>query len=183
MLLRFWSLYTQPYRKYATLAGRASRREYWVFSLVNAAIGLALMGVDINLGVYSDKYGLGLLSGVFSLASFIPGISVTIRRLHDSNLSGGWFWINLVPIFGGLISFIQMLRRGTRGENRFGPDPFGNVIVDAPADGGPPFAMPRGRFFICPWCLRTNPVGRDSCQWCHKPYREDMDGAGESAPA
>ena len=184
MLNRFWVIYTEPYRKYFTLAGRARRREYWVFALVNAAIGLVLTGLDIKLGLYSDRYEIGVLSGLFALPLIIPGITVLVRRLHDSNLSGGWIWIQLIPFLGVLVTFVQTLRRGTRGENRFGPDPFGDIIGDVPADGGAPFATRRGRFYWCPWCLRTNPLGRDTCQWCHKPYREPVNSApGPPPPA
>jgi uncharacterized membrane protein YhaH (DUF805 family) len=65
---------------------------------------------------------LGIL---FFLATFIPQLAVTIRRFHDQDKSGWFYLLAFVPFVGGLIVFIFMLLEGTRGPNRFGPDPKG----------------------------------------------------------
>ena len=169
---RLWELYSEPYRKFGTLSGRATRPEYWTFTLVNALLASVTNGVDTALGWYSNDSGLGVLTVLLSLALLIPSIALTVRRLHDCNLRGGWYFVVMVPFFGPLWLFLQMLIPGTHGENRFGPDPKGDLVVNPPADGGAPFARSVGRFSACPWCGKSNPQGLDSCQWCHRPYRE-----------
>lgn len=66
--------------------------------------------------------GIAVL-GIFVLASFIPAIALTIRRFHDQDKSGWFFLIQFIPYVGGIIVFVFMCLDGTRGPNRFGPDP------------------------------------------------------------
>lgn len=169
---QLWTWYTEPFRKPTTLKGRASRGEYWTFTLVNAVLAWGLTFIDVAAGWYSEQFGMGLLGAILSFVLLLPSIAVTVRRLHDSDLGGGWFFIAFIPLIGIIVQLIQMLRKGTRGPNRYGPDPLGERVVVMPPDGGPPYARQKGRFMRCPWCGQSNPQGRDSCQWCHKPYRE-----------
>jgi uncharacterized membrane protein YhaH (DUF805 family) len=66
---------------------------------------------------------VGLLLGLVWLGFFIPSLAVTVRRLHDTNRSGWWVLISLLPLVGALVLFIFMLLNGTAGANRFGSDP------------------------------------------------------------
>ena len=68
--------------------------------------------------------GLGLWV-LFMLVNIIPAISVSVRRLHDVDKSGWWYWIGLVPLIGLIILFFYV-QKGTVGVNRFGPDPLGD---------------------------------------------------------
>ena len=68
--------------------------------------------------------GLGLWV-LFMLFNIIPAISVSVRRLHDVDKSGWWYWIGLVPLIGLIILFFYV-QKGTVGANRFGPDPLGD---------------------------------------------------------
>jgi uncharacterized membrane protein YhaH (DUF805 family) len=63
------------------------------------------------------------LSGIFWLATFIPGIAVSVRRLHDTNRSGWWLLLDLIPFIGGIILFVWFVQDGTPGDNRFGANP------------------------------------------------------------
>ena len=65
----------------------------------------------------------GGLLGIFVLGSIIPSIAVQVRRFHDQDKSGWFVLLAFVPYAGGIIVFIFMLLEGTRGPNRFGPDP------------------------------------------------------------
>jgi hypothetical protein len=143
-----------------------------MFWLVNSALVGAATQVDISFGLYSDEFGLGVVSGLLVLPLVLPMIAVTVRRLHDSDLSGGWYFIALIPFVGWIIQLIQLARRGTRGPNRYGADPLGEIVVEVPNDGGAPFASRRGRFTLCPWCQQSNPQGSTTCQWCRKDFRE-----------
>ncbi len=90
LMQRVWWLYTQSYRKYGTLRGRATLREFWTFSLINALVGNALSGADLALGLTSSWSELGPISGIFAFITLIPGIAVSVRRLHDGGRSGWW---------------------------------------------------------------------------------------------
>lgn len=123
--------YLLPWRKYAVFAGRAPRREYWLFHLGNSLIGmfLYLAAVLASPSMLDGGEPSGgsllflLLMVVFSLAVIIPSLAVSTRRLHDINLSGWRFLVVLIPILGSLAFFVFTLIPGTPGENRFGPDP------------------------------------------------------------
>jgi uncharacterized membrane protein YhaH (DUF805 family) len=70
-------------------------------------------------------FGLGML---WALAVFIPNLAVTIRRLHDQDKSGWFIFLGFIPIVGGIILLVFYFIEGTRGPNRFGPDPKGHDV-------------------------------------------------------
>lgn len=116
--------YLDVLKKYAVFEGRARRKEFWMFVLFNLIISIVLSVVDGLIGTISAQTGMGLLSGVYSLAVLIPGIAVSVRRLHDTSRSGWWLLLAFVPIAGiALIVFWAM--DSTAGENQYGPNPKG----------------------------------------------------------
>jgi uncharacterized membrane protein YhaH (DUF805 family) len=108
--------YLAALKKYAIFNGRSRRTEYWMFALINFLILLLLGAVELQTGIIG-------LSGVYALGVLIPGVAVTVRRLHDTNRSAWWLLILLVPGLGALILLVFMLLEGGRARNRFGPDP------------------------------------------------------------
>ncbi len=117
------NLYLEVLRKYAEFGGRASRQEYWFFWLFNIVISAFFATIDFFTGTFNFATGVGLLSGIYSLGVLIPGIAVTIRRLHDTNRSGWWILIPLIPIIGGIVLFVFMVMDSTPGDNEYGPNP------------------------------------------------------------
>lgn len=115
--------YLEVLKKYTLFEGRAGRPEYWYFFLFNIIIGIVLSIVDGITGTFSQDVGVGLLGGVYMLAVFLPALAVTVRRLHDSDRSGWWALIALVPIIGGLVLLVFMMLSGTAADNRFGRSP------------------------------------------------------------
>ena len=107
--------------KYALFIGRARRKEFWQFQVVAFAISIVLMIVDGILGTKTAS-GIGILGGIFSLAILLPNIGVLIRRLHDTDRSGWWALLGLIPI-ANIALLVFMFIQGTVGSNRFGPDP------------------------------------------------------------
>ena len=103
--------------------GGARRKEYWYFVLFNALIGIVLAIVDGVTGTLVPGAGIGLLGGLYSLAVFIPGFAVTVRRLHDTGKSGWWLLIFLVPLVGVIVFLVFMVKDSQPGENRYGPNP------------------------------------------------------------
>lgn len=102
--------------KYAVFRGRASRSEFWWWYLFTALIGFAIsLVMNIATAQYVTSDFATLLaaqapfiafSGLVSLAFFLPTVGVTVRRLHDTNRSGGWWWIQLVPFVGVIIIIV-----------------------------------------------------------------------------
>jgi uncharacterized membrane protein YhaH (DUF805 family) len=126
-----WML--MPLRRYAEFSGRSRRKEYWMFVLLNALIGLSvglafIVGYVANMSqTEMDTYLMPLvyLACLYSLATLIPGLAVTIRRLHDTDRSGWNLLWGLLPLVGGFILLYFYVSDGDTGPNRFGPDPKG----------------------------------------------------------
>ena len=117
------------FRKYATFSGRAQRSEYWYFILFYLLVYFALIVAAVIAENFSGLLGGGLqlLAAIFSLGAFIPSLAVSCRRLHDTDRSGWWFLIVLIPLIGGLVLFVFFVQDSQPGENRFGPSPKGNT--------------------------------------------------------
>jgi uncharacterized membrane protein YhaH (DUF805 family) len=104
-------------RKYAEFSGRSGRREYWMFSMFFSLLVLALLIVDFMLGTYI------VLTGLFVLALMIPSVAVLVRRLHDTNRSGWWLLVQLIPFVGAFVLLILLCIDSTPGDNQYGPPP------------------------------------------------------------
>jgi uncharacterized membrane protein YhaH (DUF805 family) len=110
-------------KKYATFSGRAQRSEYWYFILFYILISIALGMVDWMTGSINATAGYGLLTGLFGLAVFIPSIAVGVRRLHDTDRTGWWLLIAVIPLIGSIVLLVFFVQDSTAGDNRFGPNP------------------------------------------------------------
>jgi len=117
------SWYFNVLKNYATFSGRARRKEYWMFVLFNVIASFILGFIDGITGTISPEFGLGLLSGIYTLAIIIPSLAVTVRRLHDTNRSGGWFFIILIPFVGAIVLFVFSVLDSDSEENQYGPVP------------------------------------------------------------
>lgn len=117
------SWYIAALKKYAVFSGRARRKEYWYFVLFNMIFCFILVFADIFTGLFHEQIGFGVLSTLYMLATLLPSLGVTVRRLHDTGRSGWWILISLVPFIGGLILLIFTLLDSKPGENQYGPNP------------------------------------------------------------
>ncbi|NOQ41648.1 MAG: DUF805 domain-containing protein [Desulfuromusa sp.] len=89
------------FSKYADFNGRAGRSEYWWFILFIVIVSLATSMVG------------SVLSGLFSLGTLLPSIAAATRRLHDTNRSGWWQLILMVPVIGAIV-LIVFLAQGSK---------------------------------------------------------------------
>lgn len=105
-------------KKYLDFSGRAQRMEYWMYTLINILVMLGLAILDVLLG-------LGFLSTIYALGVFIPSLAVGVRRLHDTNRSGWWLLIGLVPLIGLIILIVFFVQDSQAGANEYGPNPKG----------------------------------------------------------
>ena len=114
--------YLNVLRNYIGFGGRARRKEYWMFILVNFIFALVLSIVDKILG-WEWASGEGVLTSIYGLFILLPSWAVQFRRLHDTDRSAWWLLLLLIPIVGWIVILIFNCQSGTPGENRFGPDP------------------------------------------------------------
>lgn len=110
---------------YADFGGRARRQEYWMFVLINMIIGFLIMAGS-GAAAYATGVGsIASLSFLYQLAVFIPGIAVSVRRMHDIGKSGWMLLVGLVPLIGVLIVLYFMVLDSQPGNNEYGPNPKG----------------------------------------------------------
>ncbi len=103
--------YLGPLRKYSVFSGRADRREYWLFFVWHMAIVIVVSWLSSSLYI------------VYALGTLVPSIAVGVRRLHDTNRSGWWMLITLVPFIGFIVMLVFLASAGTSGDNDYGPEP------------------------------------------------------------
>lgn len=115
--------YLDVLRKYAVFEGRARRKEYWMFCLFNIIASCAFLTLDVMTGMFNRAVGMGVFSALYSLAVIVPSLAVSVRRLHDTDRSGWWLLIGLVPCLGAIVLIVYAVQGGTPGQNRFGSDP------------------------------------------------------------
>ena len=136
-----WML--MPLRRYAEFSGRSRRKEYWMFWLLNVLISL-FVGLVFLVGYYADMSQTEMdtwlmpvvwLACLWSLATLVPGIAVTIRRLHDTDRSGWSILYGLIPFIGGFILLYFYVQEGTSGANAYGEDPLAAEHMGVPAAG------------------------------------------------
>lgn len=114
--------YLKVLKQYFDFGGRARRKEYWMYTLFNLLALIAAAIIDSALGLAGES-GVGPVYGLYALAVLIPGIAVSVRRLHDIDRSGWWLLILLIPLIGAIVLLVWACMGGTQGDNRFGPDP------------------------------------------------------------
>lgn len=133
--------YVGVLKKYVTFSGRARRMEFWVFVLISFVISLILGFIDnltgttptMDVGGSSMSYGTGLLGGLYGLAVLLPSLAVQVRRLHDTNRSGWWILIGLIPLVGAIILIVFSFLPGDEGPNNHGEDPKAVGAAETPA--------------------------------------------------
>ncbi len=120
------------FKKYADFKGRARRSEYWYFTLFNALVimilyvpALALLVAESNLAFIPL-----ILIGLYGLATIVPTLAVTVRRLHDVGRSGWYYFISLIPFVGGILLLISLIKDSDPGTNDWGPNPKNSLSLD-----------------------------------------------------
>jgi uncharacterized membrane protein YhaH (DUF805 family) len=109
--------YFRAWERYVDFYGRSQRAEFWFFTLCNAAVTIALDWI-CNFFFHSR-----LPYVLYSLAVLIPGLAVSIRRLHDTDRTGWWLLLSLVPIIGWIVLIVFYCQDSQPTDNRFGPNP------------------------------------------------------------
>ena len=138
--------------RYATFDGRASRSEFWWYVLANLIVVFALALLSSASKIFA------VLMLIWIVGTLIPNLAVGVRRLHDTNRSGWWYLISIVP-FGGIVLFVFFVMEGDAAQNTYGPAPTDGQEVPAAA---------------APWNTATTgaPVGSGPApgQWAQDPF-------------
>ena len=105
--------YKKMWKNYAVFSGRSTRKDYWMAVLMNIIVSFVI-------GFLSGVVKMPILSGIYSLAVFIPGLSIMVRRFHDVNKSGCFWLMSLIPLVGWIIVLVTLCRGSVEEENRYG---------------------------------------------------------------
>jgi uncharacterized membrane protein YhaH (DUF805 family) len=125
ILIETWKLVVL--QRYAKFDGRAGRSEFWWFVLANLIISAVLNILGNVTSLFT------VLAVVYSLGVLIPGIAVAIRRLHDTDKSGWFLLLALIPIVGFIILIVFYAMEGTPGPNKYGAGPEPDASGATPA--------------------------------------------------
>ena len=133
--MSFGQAIANGFKKYASWKGRATRSEFWFWTLFVVIVQIPFSIIyfvtsqtALQSAIASGNQGAALAALVgptywllvlVSLVFFLPSLAVLIRRLHDLDRSGGWYWILLVPFAGSIVLLVFTLLPGTPGKNRF----------------------------------------------------------------
>jgi uncharacterized membrane protein YhaH (DUF805 family) len=136
-----------PLKRYFDFSGRSRRLEFWMFALLNlivyTVIGIAFLGTgsalqDLEAGTSNDPStaysvifgGVGMLFLLWGVIVLIPSIAVSVRRLHDRDMTGWWYLgfiiLSGIPLIGFVVAIafiVIMALPGTPGPNKYGPSP------------------------------------------------------------
>ena len=125
--------------QYFDFNGRSSRAAYWYYVLVYVLLYIVVSILESILGFGAftqyghDYYQVRPLTGLLSLALLLPSLGISVRRLHDTNHSGFWVLIGLIPIIGRLVLIYWYVQPGTVCANQYGDDVSGSCPISRPA--------------------------------------------------
>ena len=132
--MKFHEAVSSGFKNYINFSGRASRSEFWYWTLFVSVvlILIAILESSFFVATITEEgahpsaqvsfYGTPITS-IWALGTFLPGLAVAVRRLHDTDRRGWWYLIGLIPLVGSIILIVFYCLEGTSGENRFGPNP------------------------------------------------------------
>lgn len=119
MSLTFSYCFKNPLKNLTNFNGRTRRREYWYYRLGVVLFIILPLAAAVLLGGVDNE----IVKLICNIIHPLLIISITVRRLHDTDRSGWWVLLILIPIIGDIVLLIFLCQKGTEGENRFGKDP------------------------------------------------------------
>ena len=137
-LIKKW--YIPPIKQYADFKSRTGKKAYWMFVLFNFIFAWVAFGFDNIFGMHNIGFwGIanGSFNNFYSLILLVPGLAISVRRLHDVGEEGSKLIYIIIPIVGWIILLKLLIKEGDPVENKFGPAP-----SEDPADqdiGGHPY--------------------------------------------
>ena len=108
------------FNNYFNFKDRSTRSAYWYFVLFLIIAGFITSILDVLL--FHPKIA-GPINGIFSLATIIPGLSLSVRRLHDIGRTGWWVLLGLIPVIGWIILIVWACQPTVPQANEYGSPP------------------------------------------------------------
>ncbi len=115
--------YIKAFNNFSNFNGRARRKEYWMYLLFNLIFAMVAIILDNVFGLAFESIGYGVIYLLYALITFIPSLSVSVRRLHDKSKSGWYLLLAIIPIIGGIVLLFILAADGDPGENEYGTNP------------------------------------------------------------
>lgn len=147
----FFKAVKDGFKKYFQVSGRSTRSEFWYFTLFIVLVSLPLVIIDaalygMSLITFIDSDRTGILNGIWALITFVPSITVSIRRLHDINRNGLWLLIIFTGI--GIIPLLYWIcKEGNAGVNLYGANPLQGYSSSLSAGQNSPVNKSKNRIF------------------------------------
>lgn len=126
--------YLHAFKNFLNFNGRASRTEYWMFVILNTTFAVASYTIDLIFNLGFGELGYGPFYIIYSLIAALPGIALSVRRLHDTGRKGSFIFIALLPILGAIWLLILFLMKGDDEENDYGEKPINSDIAEIITD-------------------------------------------------
>ncbi|WP_366520097.1 DUF805 domain-containing protein [uncultured Dokdonia sp.] len=117
--------YVEAFKKYAEFSGRSRRSAYWMFVLFNILFSIVALALDYVFGTVMREFGFGPIYILYGLVVFIPGLALSVRRLHDVGKSGWMLLVGMIPLVGPIWLLTLYATEGESRDNQYGPDPKG----------------------------------------------------------
>ncbi|MCG1036795.1 DUF805 domain-containing protein [Polaribacter sargassicola] len=118
---------------YSNFNGRARRKEFWMFILFQYIATIVFVIIFAFIGDLLNSPAIMFISYVYILATIIPSLAVTVRRLHDVGKSGWYYFVSIIPVIGGIWLFVLLCLDSENGSNKWGENPKGfgnNSLID-----------------------------------------------------
>lgn len=114
--------YIQVLKKFDDFDGRARRKEYWMFNLIDFIFVIIISFIDTT--IFNTSFSdYGPIFIVYTLVTFIPALAVSVRRMHDVGKSGWFIFVGVIPIIGWIWIFIVLITDSELFTNKYGPNP------------------------------------------------------------
>jgi uncharacterized membrane protein YhaH (DUF805 family) len=120
-MVSFGTAIARGFEKYVGFSGRATRAEFWWWTLFAWLVGVAASIVDNIIASSSNMATFTGVQLVLSLVLFLPGLAVAVRRLHDTGRSGWWWLIAFLPCAGIIVLIVFWVMESNPGDNQYGP--------------------------------------------------------------
>lgn len=115
--------YIGAFSKYLDFGGRARREEFWYFFLFNMIVSIVLVIIDASMSGANQKMTFAMLSLIYVAVAFLPALSVSVRRLHDTGRSGWWLLFGLLPLVGTIVLLVFWVSDSSPNDNAYGASP------------------------------------------------------------